>query len=54
MKKIKKIPSSTNTTGTIRIRPVWNEIIDAKALSRAIIALVLHPDKSSTDEEDKS
>lgn len=46
MSKVKRSYSDKNLKGSVRIRPVWNDPIDAEALSRAIIALVLHDESN--------
>lgn len=48
MSKTKRSYSDKDLTGGLRIRPVWNDPIDAGALSRAIIALVLHDESDGT------
>lgn len=48
MSKVKHSYSDKNLASSVRIRPVWNNPIDAEALSRAIIALVLRGESDET------
>lgn len=49
MSKAKRSCSDKDLTDSVRIRPVWNDPIDAGALARAIIALVLHGGSDGTE-----